>query len=144
MAPLTQTQQLVAWNTLVTDADPSKYPRGDIKRAAAIASIYMGIANNGGINHYLTYSYALDGIETYDALIQLGANVAANQYKSILEQLNEPLIATTQDDRWNIIERLWTASLDASDLLTNDADKNILLALEKHIQDHSACYLGLK
>ena len=95
MAPLTDTQQFVAWNTLVMNADPTKFSQGDIKRSSAIASIYMGIANNGSINHYLTYSHALNGGETYDALIDLGANIAASEFRIVLEKLGEPLKATS-------------------------------------------------
>jgi hypothetical protein len=144
LAPLTNTQQVVAWNTLVMNADPTKFPQGDIKRSAAIASIYMGIANNGGINHYLTYSHALDGDETYDALIALAANIAASEFSIVLEKLGEPLKATSQDARWDTIERLWTEELDAMDVRTKDADKDIVRALNKHINEHGAFYLGLK
>jgi hypothetical protein len=144
VAPLNDTQQMVAWDTLVMNADPSKFPQGDIKRSAAIASIYMGIANNGGINHYLTFSYALDGIETYNALIQLGANTAAKEFKTVLEQLGDPMKSTSQDNRWNLMEKLWTEKFDALDLLTVEADQDIVSALTKHIQEHGAFYLGLK
>jgi hypothetical protein len=144
LAPLTETQQVVAWNTLVMSADPTKFPQGDIKRSAAIASIYMGIANNGGINHYLTYSHALNGDETYGALIDLGANIAASEFRIFMDELGEPLKATNQDARWDTIERLWNDKLDALDVLTKDADKDIIRALNKHIHEHGAFYLGLK
>ena len=49
--------------------------------------------------HYLTYSHALDGDETYDALIDLGANIAAAEFRIVLDKLGEPLKATSQEAR---------------------------------------------
>jgi hypothetical protein len=57
---LTDEQQAVAWKNLVMNADPSKYGGGDDRRAAAIVSLYLGDANSGGLNYFLTYSYDLD------------------------------------------------------------------------------------
>ena len=57
-----------AWNNFVMNSRPAAYARGTNARAAAIANLYMGLANNGGINSFLTCSYDLDASEVLGTL----------------------------------------------------------------------------
>ncbi len=140
---LDENQQIVAWNNLVTNADPAKYIPGDNRRAAAIVSSYMGIANNGGLNHFLTYSYDLDAHEVLASLEKLEASIAATQFRNVLEKLGGSLLASTEQARWDQLEDLWTEGLDENDFLTEAADQDLVKALTKHIEEYAEFYLQM-
>ena len=140
---MTEAEQMTAWNNLVMYAYPIVYEKGDERRAAAITSIYMGSANNGGINSFLTSSWDLDASEVLAALEVLGAAVAAEQLRQVLEKFGDPLPATTQDERWDRLDDLWTDELDALDVLSEEADKDLVAALERHVARHSEHYLNM-
>jgi len=133
--------QMTAWNNLVMNADPDLHEVGDEMRNAAIACLYMGGANNGGLNAFLTNYSDLDAQEVLQSLDKLGANPAADQLRSVLEKIGEPLPATTEDERWEKLERLWTDELDEMDALTTEADESLLAALEAHVSKHTEYYL---
>jgi len=139
---MTEAEQMSAWNNLVMHADPNAFEEGDNRRAAAIACIYMGAVNNGGLNSFLTSSYDLDAREVLTALEKLGANTAAKQLRHVLEQLGEALPAMTQNERWERLEALWIDELDAFDVLTEDADRDLIAALEKHVGEYPVFYLS--
>ncbi|MFC4215397.1 DUF4375 domain-containing protein [Pseudophaeobacter arcticus] len=130
-----------AWNNLVMNADPELYEIGDERRNAAIACLYMGGANNGGVNAFLTNYSDLDGQEVLQSLQKIGANPAAAQFRGILAALGEHLPTATEEERWEKLERLWTDELDEMDLLTSDADKSLVTALEAHVSKHIEYYL---
>lgn len=142
---MTEEEHTRAWNNLVLNAAPDRFPRGDILRAAAIASIYLAFANNGGLNSFLTSSYDLDAGEVVASLEKIGATYAAKELQKLLDKLGEPLLASTQDERWERLEELWTEDLDECDVLSVEADQDIVGALEKHVEenlDHYLCDRG--
>lgn len=140
---MTEAEQMAAWNNMVMNAYPIAYKKGDERRAAAITSIYMGSANNGGINSFLTSSWDLDAREVLDALETLGAVVAAKQFRRVLKELGDPLPASTQAERWDRLDDLWTDELDALDVLSVEADKDLVAALERHVSTYAEHYLNM-
>jgi hypothetical protein len=133
-----------AWNNFVLRSQPSDYHVGTIERAAAIANLYMGVANNGGINSFLTFNNDLDATEVSEALILVGAMEAAKQFNHVLQGLKVPIPASSQDARWKLLERHWTTSLDAHDVLSADANEDLLRALRLHVEANNEFYLTLK
>ncbi len=77
--------EMTAWNNLVMNADPELYEFGDERRNAAIACLYMGGANNGGLNAFLTNYSGMDGQEVLQSLEKIGANAAAEQFREVLD-----------------------------------------------------------
>jgi len=140
---LTDEQKSDAWNNLVMNADPSKFAVGDKRRAAAIVSLYMGVANNGGLNQFLTYSYDLDANEVLASLEVLKASTAATQFRNVLDMLGDPLVVSTQDVRWDQLDSLWTDDLDKFDVLTEEADQDLINALTKHVGKYIEFYLQM-
>jgi hypothetical protein len=132
-----------AWNNFVMHSDPASYEHGSSKRAAAIANLFMGGANNGGLNSFLTSSHDLDATEVLDALNALGAAKAAHQLELVLQGLGTSLPATTQEDRWVRLDKCWTECLDKHDVLTRDADAELMTALEKHVAANEKFYSRL-
>ena len=137
---MSNSSEMIAWNNLVMNANPELYEVGDERRNAAIACVYMGSANNGGLNAFLTNFSDLDGQEVLHALREIGANPAADQFQGVLEKLGEPLPAATEEERWKQLERLWTAQLDEMDGLTAEADESLVAALESHVSKHIDYY----
>lgn len=138
---MTEEERIEAWNNLVMSADPSAFSPGDKRRAAAITSIYMGSANNGGLNNFMTAAYDLDVDEVLVSLETLGALVAADQLRTVLDKLGQPLPASTQDERWKRLDGLWTDELDKYDSLSGDADQDLTAALERHLEEYADFYL---
>ena len=135
--------EMNAWNNLVMNADPELFEVGDERRNAAIACLYMGGANNGGLNAFLTNYSNLDAQEVLQSLEKIGANPAANQFRGVLDKLGEPLPVATEDERWDKLERLWTDKLDEMDVLSSEADESLMVALEAHVSKHMEYYLKL-
>jgi hypothetical protein len=75
-----------AWNGLVMHSAFASYEHGSSKRAAAIFSLFMGCANNGGLNPFLTSTYDLDAAELLDALTAVGTAKAAHQLEGVLQR----------------------------------------------------------
>jgi hypothetical protein len=124
-------------------SDPVSYEYGSSKRAAAIASVFMGGANKGGLNSFLTASYDLDATEVFDALNSVDAAKAAHQLELVLHGLGTLLPAATQDDRWARLEERWSDDLDEHDVLARDADAELMSVLEKHVAANEAFYSSL-
>ena len=133
--------EMIAWNNFVMSADPELFEVGDERRNAAIACLYMGGANNGGLNAFLTNYSDLDAQEVLQSLEKVGANPAADQLREVLAKLGEPLPAANQDERWDKLERLWTDELDDMDVLTTEADESLVAALEAHVSKNLEYYL---
>jgi len=133
--------EMIAWNNFVMSADPELFEVGDERRNAAIACLYMGGANNGGLNAFLTNYSDLDAQEVLQSLEKVGANPAADQLREVLAKLGEPLPAANQDERWDKLERLWTDELDEMDVLTTEADESLVAALEAHVSKNLEYYL---
>jgi hypothetical protein len=110
-----------AWNNFVMRSDHTSYARGSSERAAAIASVFMGGANNGGLNSFLTASYDVDPDEVLDALRALGASKAAHQLEAVINGLGTSLGTSSQDERWRRLESHWRQDLERYDVLPNEA-----------------------
>ena len=119
------------------------YEAGSIRRAAALASLFMALANNGGLNAFLTSTYDLDVQEVVDALSLVGAAKAERQLTSVLQGLGVPLPASSQSERWDTLDAYWTDALDDFDTLSRQADEQLMLVLGRHVQEHESFYLGL-
>jgi hypothetical protein len=133
-----------AWNNFVMCSQPSDYQAGSNKRSAAIASLYMGLANNGGINSFLTCSYELDAAEALEALVSVGAFKAAQELSLVLRGLGAPVPSSSQEARFRLLEQHWSDTLDEHDYLSADANEELLRALQRHVQQHEAFYIALK
>ena len=133
-----------AWNNFVMGSQPADYQAGSIKRAAAIAKMYMSQANHGGLNSFLTNSWELDAAEVLDALRAIGALVAAKEFEFILRGLGVPVPAQSQDTRWDLMEWHWSEEMNEHDFLSDAADKEIMRILEQHVQQNEEFYLALK
>lgn len=132
-----------AWNNFVLKSDPSDLELDDPKRSAAIASQFMGGANNGGINSFLTATPHVSGQEVVDALATIGAKSAAAQLRAVLAAIGEPIIRCSEVERWEELNRLWSDKLDFLDRLSEQADAELLKALECHVESELRYYLML-
>ena len=92
---MSETNEMTAWNNMVMNADPELYEIGDVRRCAAITCLYMGGANNGGLNAFLTNYLDLASQDVLQSLEKLGAIAAANQFRELLDTLGRPLPAAT-------------------------------------------------
>jgi hypothetical protein len=133
-----------AWNSFVLLSDPSMYEKGSVKWSAQIAKQYMGQANNGGLNSYLTYSYDLDAQDVLEALSVVEAHIAAAQLGYVVKELGCPLPASSEQERWDVLARAWTDALDQADFLSIEADKELMSVLEAHVGREEDFYLGLR
>lgn len=130
-----------AWNNFGMSSRPEDYPLGSIRRAASIANRYMGGANNGGLNAFLTNNWELDASEVLNSLKTIGADEAAKQFELVLKGLGVPVPASTQDERWELLEQHWTEELNDHDILSDEADRSLTAALERHVAENEAFYL---
>jgi hypothetical protein len=122
---------------------PKAYEIGTSKRSAALACMYMSAVNNGGINSFLTCTYDYDASEVLAALVAIGALTAAREFEQVLFKLGTPLPASSQDARWSLLERCWSGALDDNDVLTAEADRELMQVLERHVCENEAFYLTL-
>jgi len=132
-----------AWNNFVLLSDPSALEIGNDKRAAALASLFLSGANNGGLNSFLTASFEYDAGEVQAALSSIGALKAAHQLGEVLGRLGSPLSPATQDLRWAELDRCWAEELDQYDVLSEEADDELMQALAQHVSANEAYYLEL-
>lgn len=139
---MTEDQRIAAWNALVMDPDPLQYPPDDPRRAAALVALYMALANNGGILHYLELTPDHAAAETLAALQSLGATEAAAQFTLVLSNIGTPLPVQTSEERSDILEAVWTDDLDELSVLSEQSDTDLTAALDRHLDDHGAGYLG--
>lgn len=132
-----------AWNAFVMHSDPAAYERGSIERAAALANLFMGSANSGGLNSFLTSRHDLDAEEVLDALRLLGAEKSAQQFEPLLYGIGTRLSASIEDERWRILEEQGHDDLDELDTLTCAADEELLALLQTHGAANEAFYSRL-
>ena len=132
-----------AWNNFVLKSDPMVSGGDRAKRAAAIANVFMGGVNNGGFNSFLTATPELGSQEVLDALEEIGATEAAKQLGAVLTGLGQPLIRSSQEVRWHLLDRLWRDELDQFDVLSYGADAELMRVLEQHVRENRAYYLAL-
>ena len=50
---------------------------------------------------------------------------------------------SSQEERENLLEKYWTDELDDFDVLSSEADAELLAALKQHVRENEAFYLGL-
>ena len=129
-----------AWNNFVMRSNAASYEPRSSKHAAAIAGLFMGEANNGGLNSFLTASHDLDANEVVGVLMDLGASKAARQLEIVLQGLGAPLPASTQAERWSFLEEQWHDGLDEYDVLTEEADSELVAVLERHVAANEDFY----
>jgi hypothetical protein len=104
----------------------------------------MGQANNGGLNSFLTYSYEFSSDDVLLALTNIGAQKAAGQLAQVLDALGTALPASSQDERWDAMMTLWTEDKDIVDVLSNEADTDLMTALDSHVECNADFYLALQ
>ncbi|MDH7973361.1 DUF4375 domain-containing protein [Sphingomonas sp. AR_OL41] len=132
-----------AWNNFVMLSDPDASGADGAKRSAAIAKLYMGGANNGGINAFLTSQPQIGSEEVLKALQDVGATKAAQQLAEVLTALGQPLLPATSEERWDTLEQRWTEALDSLDVLSEAADAELMRVLERHVSANASYYAGL-
>ena len=103
----------------------------------------MAVANNGGLNHFLTVCNDLGGDEVVDALMEIGAVKAAAQLRTVVEGLGVPLPSSSEDARRSLVDEHWTEELEAHDVLTAEADQELMDVLQRHVSENEAFYLSL-
>ncbi len=132
-----------AWNNLVLESDPMTLPRGSSYRAASLAALYMGLANSGGINSFLTCTAELDAEEFVLALEQIGASTAASELKKIVSGIGVPILKSSREERWELLDRHWPSELNELDFLSEEADSELLEVLAAHVAANEEYYLKL-
>lgn len=133
-----------AWNNFVFNSRHTDYEPRSQEWAAALARQFMSLTNRGGINSFLTASAEVDPHHVVDALRIVGAAAAAEQFQTVLDGLGHPLSASTDEERWDFMERHWSDEMEDLDLLSDASDKGLLAALEAHVAENEPFYLGLK
>ena len=76
-----------AWNNFVMHCDPNPYAPDTPERSAALAGQFMGLANNGGLFHFLEATCDFDAKECLASLHAVGARQAASQLDEVLRGL---------------------------------------------------------
>lgn len=132
-----------AWNNLVLKSDPNTLPRGSAYRAASLAAMYMSLANSGGINSFLTCTAELDAEELVSALEQVGATTAASELKEVVSAIGVPLLRSSREERWELLDRHWPSEMNDIDFLSEEADSELREVLIAHVAANEAYYLGL-
>lgn len=133
-----------AWNNFVLNSDPGSDSGDRSRQAAALANLYMGLANNGGLLHFLEASNDFAAQDVLDALHNIGAGIAAAELKIVLDRLGEPLPASSQHSRSAALDRLWTDDLDKMDVLSQEADDELMRVLTSHVDGQENYYLSLR
>ncbi len=140
---MAEERSIRAWNNFVMLSEWDSYEPGSSKRSAAIASLFMALANNGGLNSFLTSAYDIDAQEVLSALSSVGARKAATQLEAILQGIGIALPISTQSERWNALDQFWTDSLNEFETLSGEADDELMSVLTRHVQEHEAFYFEL-
>ncbi len=133
-----------AWNNFVMLSGPGDHEWGSPRRAAAIASLFMAGANNGGLNSFLTCTFDLHSDEVVSALGAVGAIKAERQLERVLRHIGCELPVMTQSERWDILAERWPDDLDADDdCLSEEADRELMAVLEQHVAANEEYYASL-
>ena len=133
-----------AWNNFVQSSYPPARSIDKVRRAAAIANLYMGAANNGGINSFLTATPELSTNEILDAFIELDMPETAAQFKAVVSGLGKDLPVSSSDARWKMLEDLWNEGIDDLDCLTEQADAELMRLLERHVAENEEYYAAMR
>jgi uncharacterized protein (DUF1786 family) len=103
----------------------------------------MSLANNGGLNSFLTSTNDLDASEVVDALKAVDAHLAATELEEVVQASGTALPRSSQEERWNLLDQYWTDELDDFDVLSSEADDELLAVLGRHVRENEAFYLSL-
>ena len=135
------TDDQLAWNNFVMRSYP--YDRSVTKQLhqAALATLFMGLANNGGLNAFLTSTYEFDATEFAEALTAVGAFTAAEQLHGVVRGLNIALPVMTQSERWDALDEAWNEEVEHLDTLSQAADDQLMEVLDRHVRAHQRYYL---
>jgi hypothetical protein len=133
-----------AWNNFVMNDDAENLEKGNSKHVAFIAKNYMNTALGGGINSFLTNSWDLDAKDVLKAVKQIGALIAAKELEHILAKIAVPIPVSSQDARWDLMEKHWPEELNEHDFLSDEAEKDLMLNLEEHVRQNEEFYLSLE
>ena len=101
------------------------------------------LANNGGLNSFLTSTYGLDAHEVLGALSDVRESKAESQLEYVLDRPGTALPASSQGQLWNAIDQFWTDSFDEFDTLSSEAENELMSVFGQHVQEHETFYLGL-
>lgn len=134
---------IAAWNNFVMKSGPEDHPAGSEKRAAAVVAQFWGAANNGGFYSALECTPQFAADEILLALSTMGATSAADQLRAVLAGIGTSLPAMSSEERCSTLLENWPESLDDSDVLSGESDKQIQYVLERHVTRHEADYLAL-
>ncbi|MFC3441265.1 hypothetical protein ACFOKF_08650 [Sphingobium rhizovicinum] len=140
---MTDNVEYLAWNNFVQGSYPPAPSLSKVRHAAAIANLYMGAANNGGINSFLTVTPELNTNDVLDALLEMNMIETAAQFKAVIVGLGQHLVASSSDERWRILEERWTDEMDYLDGLTPEADAELMRLLEAHVSEHEEYYAAM-
>ena len=140
---MSESSEYQAWNNFVLNSYPPAIETDRKCRAAAIANLYMGAANNGGINSFLTVTAELSTQEVLEAMRELGLSENATQFSAVVKGLGQELPASSSDARWNMLDQLWTDDLDDLDTLTTQSSAELMRILERHVTEYKAYYTSL-
>lgn len=132
-----------AWNNFVLWSEASAYEKDSVQWAAATANRYMGSVNSGGLNSFLSQSWDLDAQDVVDALHVVGAQAAAKQLEYVLQRLGVPLPVSSQQERWDAVGWCWKDELDPIDCLSDEAEAELMVALQAHVANEEDFYVEL-
>lgn len=134
-----------AWNNFVNQTGPEVHQSGSSRRAAAIAFWFYSDVMSGGLNRFLTYSFALDSAEVLAALGAIGAGKALQQLEFVLDRMGCALPLMSEQERWHIMLERWPEldGPDEADCLTEEAADELLEALERHVAGDEDYYASL-
>lgn len=132
-----------AWNGFVS-SHPDDCEYGSQKWSAALALLYMNLANNGGINSFLTCTHDIASDDVLLALSMIGADESSRQLAQVIEDLGCSLPAATQDERWDVLDRMWSDKLDELDILSEKADAELMKVLTAHVAAEQDYYLSIQ
>ena len=134
---------IAAWNNFVMKSGLEDHPAGSEKRAAAVVAQFWAAANNGGFYSALDCTPQVAADEILSALSKMGATSAADQLRAVLMAIGIPLPEMSSEQRSSALLENWPESLDDSDVLSGESDKQIQDVLERHVTLHEADYLAL-
>jgi hypothetical protein len=104
----------------------------------------MGLTNNGGINSFLTCSHWLDAAGVVEALVSVGAIKAGQELSRVLRGLSVPVPPSSQEARFELLERHWSDALNEYDVHSAEAEEELLRALQRHVEQNERFYLALR
>ena len=125
-------------------SEAENYPAGSIFRDAALAKLFMNQSARGGLNSFLTNNWDVDAVEVVNALRAIGANSAADQLDVVLRKLGGSLPRATQDERWHFLEKHWKDEMNDYDTLSGESYRDLMEALESHVNKNKEFYESLK